>query len=322
MNFKKMTKQIKIFINFFILSLFILTFFPFSAQAIGLVTQPVNIENALRGSEYEETLIIVNTESKISKIGLLAEGQIANWVKFYEIDEYDTTIEEIDIPPREKKNVTAIIIVPDDTPNGEYKGTVSAVTKPVKDESIKESYSSVIQKIDREVTIKVTDEEVINLAVSIIPKSYDLKIGETLDIRFIYDNQSNISLSPQIDLKITKDQQTISNVIYPYPEEESPVKSNSLFEIPVIKIATQGFEQGKYLVDMKFLHKGVVILEKDFRFSISNESTEVMGWADRYKNMDWGKTIYIGLYILIALFLLIAIIFYYKSHKIKKDTNK
>ena len=310
MNFKKLLTKMSIF-------LFILAIFPFSASALGLVTEPILVENALRGNEYQETLIMVNTEDKITRLEFTSDGQTKEWVSFFKTNDTETAISEIEIPAKAKMEVLAIFSVPEDTPNGEYKGSIGVVTIPATGDEQDESYSTVNQRIDNEVTIIITDNEIINLNISVIPKSYDINPGDPLEIRFIYDNQGNISLSPQMDLKISHDGKTIHNVIYPYPEGEGAVKPSAQHEIPTITIPTAGFSEGKYRAEMKFLHNGESILEKDFSFTIG-DNVKVLGWMGKLKDYGWVKILYKALYVLVILFVLVVVVSLYKSKKLKK----
>jgi len=292
-----------------------------SVSAIGLVTQPIIIEDSLRGVEYQEKLIIVNSEEKINKIELTSAGQIKDWVSFFTINDPETAITEIEIPARANMEVVSVFTIPEDVANGEYKGTIGVLTKPIDSGDKKESYSNVNQEIDNEVKIIVTDDEIVNLDVSIIPGAYDLASGDPLDIRFIYDNQGNVRLSPQIDLKILKEENVVYNVIYPYPEEKSPVRAGSQQEIPAISVPTNNLEEGKYLVEMKFLHKGESILDKKFSFSIDND-IKVLGWTGEFKDLNWGDIAIKSLYILVILSIIIIIFSLYKSKKLNKQSNK
>ena len=257
----------KIIISIFILRIL---FSPLSVLALGQMTESIIITNALRGNEYQELLIAVNTDNATVNVSFSTEGAIANWAKFYLPEDLKNIIETVDIDPKQNKNIVAVFTVPADTPNGEYSGLVSVIKKPEAISVEEGSSSNVAQKIDREVSITVGGEEQIGLQVSVIPKSYDLKKGESLDIRFIFDNLGNVSLRPQIDLKIKNNSSgnVVYNAIYPYPESEPAVRPNAQYEIPAIAVPTNNLENGRYLVEVDFLHNNAVIYEKDFRFSI------------------------------------------------------
>ncbi len=241
---------------------------PLNVQAIGQMTQPIDIKDALRGQKYQSELIIVNTDKKEVKVDLTAEGQVKDWTKFYQRTDLKNAITSATATAGATLNIIAEFTVATTTANGVYTGAVSVTTKPDTATQKDQSYASIAQKIDREVTITVSDKENINLQVSVIPNKYDFASNEAMKIRFIYDNQSNINLSPQIQFKITQNDKTFYNAIFPYPENDTPVTALSQHEIPTLEIPTSGLGNGKYVAQISFLHNGKSISEKQFGFSV------------------------------------------------------
>ena len=267
-----------IFISLVILT--ILTVQTTDVFAFGQMTEPIVIENALRGNEYQETLIIVNTDNENISVNFSGTEDIAGWVKFYLPEDMENQIENTNIAPSSNKNVTAIFTIPEDAPNGIYKGIVNATKKAPEMSAEEGSSVSIAQAIGREATITVGGEEKIGLQVSVIPDSYDIKTNQPLNIRFIFDNLGNISLHPQIDLKIKDiDGKVVYNAIYPYPENEPSVRPNAQYEIPSISVPTNGLANGKYRADINFLHNNSIIFEKGFGFNISAKGF-IMGISD------------------------------------------
>ena len=280
---------------------------PVAVFAIGQTTDPIVIENALRGNEYQRTMIIINTEKSDSQMSVEASGQIGEWAEFYKQDDFQSPFFEVAMKSGEVLNVSVLFKVPADTPNGEYKGFISAIKKSDSLGETDGSSTSVSQKIDREVTIKVNDDEIVSFEVSIIPKTYDLAENEMLSIRLIYDNRGNTSISPQAQIKIKKDGQTVHNAIYIYPENQPLVRPGGIYEIPVIEIPTSNFEKGKYVAEMSFLTGEKIILEKKFGFSVGtiNESNEsrFLGFVYRIGggNLTLGWILISGFFVAIAI---------------------
>lgn len=245
---------------------------PQASQAIGQITEPIIIKDGLRGQEISSTLTLLNSEKNQNTIGIVAEGQIASWATFYNKDdkEFKNPITEITIPAGQYLDVAVLFRVPADTANGDYAGEVSVVYNPTQTSSSDESSSTVAQKISREVKITVSDQENIKLDVSVIPDKFDYNPGEPVSIRLIYDNQSNIVLSPSVQIKIKQDEKTVYNVIYPYPEGEAAVRSMSLHEIPAITISTDSLGTGKFLAELTFLKGEETIVTKNFSFSVGS----------------------------------------------------
>ena len=251
---------------FYLISILIL---PSAVLAIGQVTEPIIIENALRGEGFQQTMTIVNGEDKKIKVDFLAEGDIAGWVEFFQKDDLENSIENIQMLNKEKLKIIAKFTIPSDTLNGEYAGLLSVFRRS--DANLEKGKStSVSQKVGRDVTITVSDEEIIQIRASIIPDKYGLSRNEPLAIRIIYDNQGNVSVAPQIQFKIKKDEQMVYNMIHPYPENESLVKPLAMHEIPIIEIPTNGLEDGRYITEVNFLHNGNSVFNKNFSFTIGN----------------------------------------------------
>ncbi len=302
-------------LNKFISIIAILTFclaLPIEVLAIGQISKPIVIKDALRGQNYQEEIVVFNTEKTDLKIGLSAEGQIKDWVKFYKLGDAKNAISEININAGANLKVNAVIHISDSAPNGEYKGFISAASKPTTTATTTESQALLSQKIARPVTITVSDKEILKFDASVIPKDYDLVKDEALSIRIIYDNQGNIDIGPQMQVKIKKDEQVIYNVIYPYPEGVAPVKPNSRYEIQPVAIQTIGYEKGKYLAEFNFLINNESKLYKKFAFSsgVYNKSDRIFGWL--------GFDIRIILLAVLALTAIGAIITVRKYFNIKK----
>lgn len=292
--------------NFALLLLFFSLFFlaqPTATWAIGQITEPINIENALRGQEIVSKITVLNSEKQQNVIGLVAEGSIANWTKFYQASdkEFANPITEITVPAGDYADVGVLFTIPADTANGSYTGELSVVYNPTQASSEQETASTVAQKISRSVTIVVSDQEVILLDASVIPNKFDYAPNEPLSLRIIYDNKSNITLTPSIQIKIKKDEKTVYNVIYPYPENEPAVRSMSLYEIPALSIPTADLGQGSFVAELTFLKGDKNILEKTFSFSIGNQGLVKGAMLTNLKNH---RTL-IGLAVLIILIFII-----------------
>lgn len=311
-------------IRCFLVAVFVVAaLIPIETLGIGQTTDPIAIKNALRGNEYQQTMIIVNTEKTDSTIAFAAHGDIDKWATFYKFNDFSTQLSDVVLKTGEVRNVSVVFKIPQDTPNGEYKGFISAVKKNDSSSSSEGSSTSVSQEINREVTIDVNDNEVVSFEVSVIPKTYDLVKGEMLEIRLVYDNRGNTNITPQAQIKIRKDDQTVYNSIYPYPENEPGVKPGAVYEIPAIQIPTNNFEKGKFRAEMNFLVDGKMIFEKKFGFSVDmlgadDQAGLVLGAND--KNLIKGITdIGLPLYAILALFVIAGIsLIYRKSKQMKK----
>ena len=279
----KIKNMKKIIISTLVLVLALTMFWPLTGFGIGQMTEPIIIENARQGEIFEKTLYLFNTEEGEDVFKIKAENDVAQWVKFYDPKNLETPIEEINIPGNSRYDIVAKFLIPKGTPNGEYVGVVGVAVFSKNEELEEDILTTVSQKIDREVKITITDKEEISVKTSIIPKTYNLKTGEPLSIRIIYDNQSNIKIRPQVQVKLKSDGKTVHNVIYPFPEELDSVNSFSMKEITPLEIQTTGMKDGKYLAEMS-----VIVDEKnkyDSQFSFS------IGVADKEGNDSFSSFI-------------------------------
>ncbi len=243
--------------------------------AVGQMTQPIVVANALRGQEIEEELKINNSATEEKEFGLIATGDITGWATFYLPADLQNPITSLKMAASSKAKAIVIIKVPDDTPNGTYTGSVTVTSAPVAETESEGSSVSIAQRVDREVTITVTDQENIDFDVSVIPVSYNIDPGQPLKIRFIYNNKGNVKITPQIEVKI-KDinkQKVLASIAFPYPEGEPAVKPLSRYEIPAIDVPTTGLKSGRYWIELAFSEKGQIIKEEAFRFTISGQGT-------------------------------------------------
>ncbi len=244
---------------------------PQLAFGIGQMTKPIVFKDVLRGQEVQETLTLFNSEEKEVIYGLAAEGDIRNWITFYSVDNLENPIKEIKILAQSQINVLAKFKVSNDTPNGTYTGEVIIFTNPEPKEKEEGMSVSVGLSIGRDVSITVTDKEIIKFETTIIPLKYGVGRGEPLKIKVIYDNQGNVSIKPDIQLKITQVStgKIVQNVIYPYPEGENAIKPFERKEFSnLIEWPTAGQENGKYKAEIKVLLNGKTYEEESFRFDI------------------------------------------------------
>lgn len=297
---------------FFSASLLFILILPCTALALGQVTAPIVIESAMRGETVQAEMIAVNSDKKAVQIQFSAEGQIKDWAEFYLPEDSANPAASSTIAAESTLRAAVFINVPRDIANGTYQGKISVISIPEENTDMQESYATVAQKIDRLVSITVSDKEEINLsATSLIPEKYNLAANEPLNIRVIYDNQGNISLAPQIRVKISKDGKNAYDMIYPYPEDETTVNPGSQREIKPLSIATAGWEEGGYLAELAFLRGDEELLEKSFQFSIGGNNGNPIfasGIANSLKtNLFW-----------LVLILIIAVIVFASKSAVRK----
>lgn len=295
-----------------------------AALAVGQMTQPIVVANALRGQEIEKELKINNSATKDLEFGLIATGDIEGWATFYLPNDLQNPITSIKMAASSKAKAITIIKVPDDTPNGTYVGSIAVTLAPADKTDQEGSSVSITQRIDREVTITVTDKENIDFDVSVIPVSYLVEPEQPLKIRFIYDNKGNVKITPQIGVKI-KDinrKKVLASLAFPYPDGEEAVKPLSRHEIPTIDVPTAGLKNGRYWIELSFSERGQVIEEQAFRFTLGSQEAVLGAMFGSFKV----STIVITAGAIIGVVILAVLIFIarqlYLGNKKKRGKSK
>jgi len=250
-----------------------------SVLAVGQMTKPIDIQDVLRGQEVTDTLILFNSKDQEITYELIAEGEIKDWASFYEVEDRDleNPITRIQVPAESSMNATVKFKVPEDTPNSTYSGSITIMSVPDEDKEETEGTSATVRlQVSREVSITVTDQEIIEFETAIITQKYNLKQGEPLQIKVIHKNQGNVSIKPDVKFKILKDEQTVFNVIFPYPENEAAIKPRTEKTLAPIEWQTIGQKDGDYRAEIEVLLNDQVYKKQDFRFNIGS-SGKVIG---------------------------------------------
>jgi hypothetical protein len=291
-----------------------------SALAIGQITEPIDIKDALRGQEVTATLTLLNSGEGQAAFDVKAEGQIAAWASFYKIEDkkLESPVTRLFIPAKSYLDATVKFTVPTDAPNGKYTGVIAVMSVPVELKETGTTSSNVSQRVDRQVSITVSDKEVVSFDVSVIPDKYDFALGEPLKIRIIYDNHGNTSIDPQVQVKIKNDEQTFYNAIFPYPESETAVRSGSQQEIPALEIPITNLADGNYWAELDFLYKGESRLKKQFSFTIGTKSKEpgkVLGASTLMDNLkdNW----WVAVLAVVVILAIVAVLIF--SRRAKKS---
>jgi len=285
-----------------------------SVHAIGMITEPIVVKDILRGQETSATLSLLNSEDKEVTYGLKAEGQVADWADFYSVDDknFENPITEIKMPAKKYVNVNVKFKVPEDAPNGEYTGEVLVFLTSSGEIKSDESAVSVSQQIGLDVAITVTDKETVHLTASFIPSTYDVQKGKPLKIRVLYDNQGNVAVKPDLQLKIIKEGTAVYNAIFPYPEGEEAARAYAIREISPIEWQTTGQGNGRYRAELKVFLNGEEIQSKSFGFTIGYFQDSV--WVSAISFIG-GGSLGIRWVVLGAILLVIAASLYFLGKK-------
>ena len=292
-------------------ALIVLGFFIFGilAQAIGQLTEPIVVKNAIRGYEFDETLTVINTDYTEQAVHFNTEGDIEGWATFYDPDEPATATDIILIPARTTKEVTAHFKVPDDAANGEYAGLVNVEIQPDENSVSSDTSVNLRQSIGRQVDITVTDQEDINLDVSIIPIEYSIPAGEPLDVKIVYYNRGNVVVKPDVEIrvyqKINDEEVVYYHVIHPYPDNMDGARPQAEQEIPVISIpVSPDVKAGNALAEFTFHVNNEEVYNETIKFSTGITAGTDSAGDSQAKPASRLGAVYLAI---IALFVILAI---------------
>ncbi len=292
---------------------------PQGALGIGQITQPIIFKDILKGQTMESDLILYNSADKELIYQLNADGKIKDWASFYSIGNAKDPISEISVPAKSNIKAKVRFAVPQDALNGEYSGEVAILAAPEKNKNEATTNVSVGSRIGRPVSITVTGKEIIKFSAFVTPKTYFIEIGKPLEINAKYYNTGNVAIKPDLKIRISKDGQSVFNVIFPYPENEEAVKPMGSKIIPVVW-QSAGQPEGLYKTEITVLLDSAVIQEDEFTFTV--------GEYDYNSNNNWllGSISSIGggqalsILTLIGGFLLMLTIFFSRKKILKKKT--
>jgi uncharacterized membrane protein len=293
---------------------------PAKINAIGMASDPIIIENALRGSQYNEDISIINNSlTDEATFDLTAGGAAKDWVSFFEKDS-NNKIDKVTIPAKSKKSVKVVITVPKTAANGEYEGQIVATSEAGNLEQ-GSTGSAVKLRVTRPITITITDKENIGIKATILPATYSVGKDSPLQLNVIYENTGNVEIAPSLQLKISKDGNSVFNAIFPYPEKVAlilPAERKTIEKLVEWQTVGQGL--GDYLVEAAVFVNGKSLQGQKFTFKITekNNTNQPLASVSSAAKSD---SLYVY-YIIGAILVLAVIIFAVKKALKNKQTKQ
>jgi hypothetical protein len=194
------------------------------AIAIGIGISPADIDlnNALKGAEYKSSITIFNTGPEVVNYSLKTSGNMGEWVSFYNINDYNNTINYVKVPGKNRTSVIVNIKIPEDTANGNYTGSIDVKSIPevAKGEG---SGQSLVIGASTGVRITVTGDQVLDGNVLGI-STENIEPGNPLLITMQFQNTGNVMVKPKIAVTIFEGKNTIDN----FTHETTQVKVSSI----------------------------------------------------------------------------------------------
>ncbi len=233
-----------------------------AAAAVGVgVTPPfLDIDDALRGTTYEEYITAFNTDnSSANTYGLAASGDISGWVSYYLPDSPDTAITSIDIPASGTQTILVKIAIPADTPNGAYDGmlSITATAKAPGENGVNVSVDAPVV-----VTIQVTGTQNISGKVNDI-LAYDVEVGYPLRLIVMFENTGNVEAAPLIEAAIVYQDIEVDT----FSSSSTKVAAGTTGNLEA-EWDTTGNAPAEYTAKVTVSLDGKVLMQKDVPFNI------------------------------------------------------
>ena len=236
---------------------------PAVAIGIGIAPAEINFNNALKGSEYESSITIFNTDSEAMNYSLKATGNINDWVSFYNLNDYDNTISSIKIPGNDKAAVVVRIKVPSDAANANYTVSLDVLSISDTTDEAEGSGQSLVIGASSKVTLAVTGDQIIEGNVLGI-FTENTEPGYPLKITTRFQNTGNVVVKPKIVVTILQD----DNLINSFSHETTSVKPGSTQPIITEWMTTAANIPADYTANVDVLLSGSIIKSEILSFKI------------------------------------------------------
>ncbi len=282
---------------------------PLGASAVGIVSQPIEVDEVRRGQVFEEKITLFNSSSSEARFELTDEGDIKDWATFFETQdsERDNPVGAVTVPPSSYYSVVAKFKVPEGTPNGTHEGRVVALSVPEDQENEEGVGAGVRERVGQSVAITVTDTEKVDLNMRVTPESFDVTSNGVLKVEVKYENNGNVTLSPDLEFSVHKSGEEVHRSILPYPSDLDPVPTLGKTTLPE-KITWSAADQpsGEYKARLVALNDDVSLDKEEFRFTVgltsSNSLSAFLG------SLGGGNPLSGGLLVLGTALLLVAVV--------------
>jgi hypothetical protein len=230
-------------------------------MGLGVSPSELEIHNALRGGECEKTVTIFNTGDDAGNFSLSAEGEIKEWIHFYDMNEPTMPITNIGIQGGDKALILVKFRIPEDAASRNYTSRINIQSIP-KDIGVEGSGQTMKVQMSVNVLLEVTGTQILAGVVKSITTG-DTEVNHPLRINIEFKNTGNVVAKPEIAVKITKDETMVDE----FTHSETGVKVESKELIPV-EWDTIGKESGDYEANVTVSLGGEILAIKELQFKL------------------------------------------------------
>ncbi|MCC7363788.1 MAG: hypothetical protein IT303_05420 [Dehalococcoidia bacterium] len=246
---------------------------------IGVYPTQVVFDDALRGGQYFSTLGVINNLEGERTFAFEAEGDIAPWVSFTDVDDRTMPVTEVTAPRGRDGYVLLRLSVPDSASNGVYRGTVTT-TVPLGGEGSDEDESgsavtvaAVIDVEARVTGVQKIDGSLLDVAVT------DVEVGVPLRVRSVVANRSNVRVVPDVQVAILNGTTTVATAA----TVDAPIDPDETRTIET-QWPTDAAPPGDYSVKVSATLPGMQLGERTMRFRVLPRGTLTRSGA--FENLE------------------------------------
>ncbi len=219
---------------------------------IGLAPARIELSDAMRGGEYDYTLILINPGDGETYYTLgTEEGEAAAWVSYFEHEGAENPIEGILVPGDTRMPLMVRFNIPEDAANRTYEVNLlveaglappDAAAPRARRESL--GGAEVMVRIASEVTIDVTGTQILTADVTSIMVE-NTEVNYPLRTTVHMRNTGNVDARPEVRVEAWQDGQLVRE--YVFAEEVIKPGANAVI---MGEGDTTGMEDGEYLVNV------------------------------------------------------------------------
>lgn len=237
------------------------------AAGIGIFPMQIDMKDALRGSQYDRTLTIINQEDTDLVFTFIMDGEVGKWAVLYDPANPSVPLDKVAAPARSDVRLLLRMSVPQDAPNGGHQGSVrimgEAAAKPEKGQT------AVSAGVVAELKVDVTGTQ--KLAGAVLDQSVDeAEVDQPpLRIRTLFQNTGNVKAAPTIKLQVKNDK---GAVVGEASSDKTTVEPESIERI-VTEWDHSGRPAGSYLASTTVMLGNEKVDEREIKFDIQPRGT-------------------------------------------------
>lgn len=242
----------------------VLSALPVVAQGgFGVFPTTLNFKDTVRGSEYFQSIGIINSSDSDRSFSLEADGEISQWVSFVANQDRTSSLKSITTPGNSEGRALVRLQVPEDAANGSYRG-VARIIRMSQQSSQEGTGSSIRVGAEIDITVKVIGTEEISGSLVEVTVM-DIELGSALRLNTIVHNSGNVRAKPEITLEILDDEGSVEGQVK-FPHEQV-IFSNEVGEVAHTWDAAS-LEVGDYVARVSVAFEELDLGTREVKFSI------------------------------------------------------